>query len=80
MVSHHPAKFGSHSHCFSRYIIVLVCHAISQDHVIKGLCDFKPLMVKHHPVKSGNHGDCGRRYVFSVEEQDFTCSLLLLHL
>ena len=38
--SHHPAKFGGQRHCGSRYKMVLVCHVILQDHVIKGLCDF----------------------------------------
>ena len=38
-VSHHPAKFGGHRLCGIRDIMVLVCHMISQDHKIKGLCD-----------------------------------------
>ena len=36
--------------------MVLVCHVISQDHVIKGSCDFyrwEPLMISHHPAKFG---------------------------
>ena len=33
-----PGSVG-HRHCGSGYIIVLVCHVISQDHVIKGSCD-----------------------------------------
>ena len=40
IVCHNPAKFGGHKHCGSRSIMFLVCHVISQDHVIKGLCDF----------------------------------------
>ena len=35
MVSHYPAKFGGHRHCDSGDIIVLVCHVISQEYVIK---------------------------------------------
>ena len=27
-------------HCDSGVMVVLVCHVISQDHVIKGSCDF----------------------------------------
>ena len=40
-VSYHPAKFGSYSHSESGDIILLVCHANSQDHIIEGSCDFK---------------------------------------
>ena len=39
-VSHHPARFGGHSYCGIRYVMVLVCHKISQDHVIRGSRDF----------------------------------------
>ena len=34
-VSHHPSKFGSHSLSGSGVKIVLVCHVITEDHVIK---------------------------------------------
>ena len=34
-MSHHPTKFGSHSHCGCGNIMVLVCHVISQSHVMK---------------------------------------------
>ena len=40
MLSHHPVKFTGYRHCGSRDLIVLVCHVILQDHVIKGLRDF----------------------------------------
>ena len=40
MVSHHLTKFGSHRHSSSRDIIVLVCYAIFQNHVIKKSYDF----------------------------------------
>ena len=33
--SHNPDKFGGDSHRASRDIMVLICQAISQDHVIK---------------------------------------------
>ena len=39
-VCHHPIKFGGHKHCGSEDITALLCHVISQDHVIKGSCDF----------------------------------------
>ena len=35
MISHIPAKFGGHKYRGSEDIIFLVCHVISQDHVIK---------------------------------------------
>ena len=35
MVSHHLAKFGGQTDFSSGDIIVLVCHAILQDHVTK---------------------------------------------
>ena len=35
-----PAKFAGHRHCSCGDIIVLVFHVISQDHAIKGSCDF----------------------------------------
>ena len=39
-VSHHPAKFCGHNHCGSGDTWFLVCHEISQGHMIKGSCDF----------------------------------------
>ena len=38
--SYHPPNFGDHSHCGSGTIIILVCHVISQNHVIKGSSEF----------------------------------------
>ena len=35
-ISHYPAKFGGHRQCGSRDVIVVVCHVISQDHLVKG--------------------------------------------
>ena len=37
--SHHPVKFGGHRYCGSGDIIVLACHVITQDHMIKQSCD-----------------------------------------
>ena len=39
MVTYQPAKFGDYMHCGSEDIVILVCHVILQDHVIKGTCD-----------------------------------------
>ena len=39
-VSSSTAKFGGHRNCDSEDIMVLVCHVILQDLVIKGSCDF----------------------------------------
>ena len=38
-LSHNHSKLSGDGHCGSRDI-ALVCYVISQDHVIKGLCDF----------------------------------------
>ena len=38
--SHHPTKFGSHRFCGNGDIMILVCHSIWQDQVIKRLSDF----------------------------------------
>ena len=35
-ISDHLNKLGGHRNCRSGDIIVLVCHVISQDHVIEG--------------------------------------------
>ena len=40
VLSYHPAEFGGHRHFVSGDIMILVCHVILQDHVIKGSCDF----------------------------------------
>ena len=39
MVSHHLAKINSHRHCDSEDLMVLVCHMILQNNVIKMLCE-----------------------------------------
>ena len=39
-MSYHPARFGGHSHSGCGVKMNLVCHAILQDHVIKGSYDF----------------------------------------
>ena len=40
MSYHHPAEFGCHRHCDSGDMRIVICQAISQDHVIKGSFDF----------------------------------------
>ena len=39
-VSHDPAKFSGHNDFGRGDIMILVCHVIFQDHVIKVSCDF----------------------------------------
>ena len=39
-MSHHPAKFSGHRHSGGGDVMVLVCHVISQDHLIKKSSDF----------------------------------------
>ena len=39
-VGYHPAKFSCHRHSDMGDIMALVYHVTSQDHVIKGSCDF----------------------------------------
>ena len=56
MATYYPAKFGGHSHSANGVIMILVCHAISQEHLTKGSGDFMvggPLMVSHHSAKFG---------------------------
>ena len=40
MVSQHPEKFHSHRHCGSEDTMVLVCHMILKENMIKGSSDF----------------------------------------
>ena len=39
-ISCDPAKFNGYRQCGSEDIMILVCHKILQDEVIKGSCDF----------------------------------------
>ena len=39
-MSNHYLKFGGHRHCSSEDIMVLICHVILQEHVIKASCNF----------------------------------------
>ena len=36
----HPTEFDGHKHYGSGGIMVLVCHVVSEDHMIKGSFDF----------------------------------------
>ena len=60
IVCHHPAKFLGHSHYGSGDVMVLICHVITQDHVITGSCDFgkESFKASHQLAKFGGH----RRY------------------
>ena len=78
-ISHHPAKYCHHRHCDSGDIMILACHLILQDHVIKESCDFcgwEPLMISQYPAKFGDHRHCGSADVMLlvVEEENFRCS------
>ena len=35
-MGYRPVKFGCQKHSVSGNIVILVCHVISEDHVIKG--------------------------------------------
>ena len=68
--------------CGSRDIILLVCHVISQDHVIKGSFDYrlKPMKVSYQISKFGGHSYCGSRvmmlFVCHVTFQDHVIKVL----
>ena len=54
--------------------MVLVCHVISQDHVIKGLCDFMgraPSRLSYHPARL-----CGNRQSGSSDIMIFVCHVI----
>ena len=38
-VTNHPTVFGGYRHCGIEDVMVLVCHVISHNHVIKESCD-----------------------------------------
>ena len=40
MVSHHPVNFEGNRNCFGEDIMVLLCHVILQDHLVKMLSGF----------------------------------------
>ena len=40
-VSHQPTKFGGPRQGGNGNIMILVCHVILQDHVIKGTCGYR---------------------------------------
>ena len=51
-ISYHPTKFGGHKDCGGEDIMILVCHVILENHVIKMSCEFE---VGYHPDKFGSH-------------------------
>lgn len=62
-------KFGSHRHRGSVYIMVLVCHVFSQDHIYymaMRLYGKKSFKVSHHLAKCCGHRHCGSRDMFLV--------------
>ena len=57
-VIYHPAKICGHGGYDSKDIIILVCHMISQDHVIKDDVTYRQEPIKlggYHFVKFGGH-------------------------
>ena len=44
--------------------MLLVCHMISQDHIVKGSCDF---MVSHNPATFYDHRNCVSADMFLVD-------------
>ena len=80
MVCHHHAKCGGHRYFSSRDVMVLVCHVISKNHLIKVSCDFMDgsasrLMLSHHPAKFGGHRHCGSgdKMFLVAEVEDCRC-------
>ena len=71
MVYHHPTKFGGHIHCGGVDITVLVCQVISEDHMMKGSCDF----ISKDPSRSVKFG--GHRYSGSGDIIIFVCHVTL---
>lgn len=58
--------------------MVLVCHGILQDHIIKGSCDFTGRGVSkksYHLASFGDHRHCGSGdlMLLVVEGEDSTC-------
>ena len=59
-VSHYPAKFCGHRRIGIGDIMVLVCHVISNDHVIRGSSNFMGRSLSRKvSVKSRDHRHCG---------------------
>ena len=70
LVYHHPTKFAGRIHCGGVNITVLVCQVISEDHMMKGSCDF----ISKDPSRSVKFG--GHRYSDSGDIMIFVCHVL----
>ena len=49
--------------------MVLACHVMSQDYVIRGSCDFmggQPIKVSYHPAKLGGHNHFGSEIIMNL--------------
>ena len=58
MVGHTPPKFCVYKHCGGGDVMVLVCHVILKEQVIKRSCDLMRrvyLWFSHTPTKCGGH-------------------------
>ena len=57
ILGHYTATFSDFMHCGSRDKTFLICHVISKDHVLRGLCDFMC------DFKFSDHKPCGSRAI-----------------
>ena len=57
ILSHHAANFGGFKYCGSGDNTFLICHKISQCHIVKG---------SFNPPKSGCHRHCGTGNAFNL--------------
>ena len=77
-ISHHSNKFRGYRHCASDDVLVLACHVILQDRMIKGSCDFmsssplQPIKVSYHRAKFGSHNHSGIGVI-----RDLVCHVIL---
>ena len=57
--NYHHIKFRDHRHSGSGDMVVLVCHVILQNHVIKGRSPHRQESIKvgYHPTKFDGHRD-----------------------
>ena len=60
---HYPGKFTGYRRCYNEDIMVLVCHVILQEVLVKGLCDF---MVEAHQGKLPSGGICSSGGIYLV--------------
>lgn len=64
ILSHHAANFGGFKYCGSGDNTFLICHKISQCHIVKG---------SFNPPKSGCHRHCGTGNAFNLSRDVRPC-------